>query len=103
MTCWVLKNLSYDIDLVIDWSKSTNPVIDGVACSLKMTVGDNLCTELALTVNSIANMPLLSFKQVLVEVKYCCPPWFSLLHPHSLLDTKRLFKRFNLAVIKMPC
>ena len=33
-------------------------------------------------------MTLSFLKQVLVEVKCCCPAWFGLLHPHSLLDSK---------------
>ena len=41
VTCWVTKSLTYDIILGMDWLKSTNPVIDWVACSLELTVGAN--------------------------------------------------------------
>ena len=35
-------------------------------------------------------MTLSSLKKVLAKVKRGCPAWLSLLHPHSLLDTKGL-------------
>ena len=38
--------------------------------------------------NIVANVTLLSTKQVLGEVKRSYLAWFSLLHPHSFLDTK---------------
>ena len=40
----------------MDWLKSTNPVINWVACSLDLTVGVKLHTVLALPLNSIANV-----------------------------------------------
>ena len=83
-----MQNLSYDIILGMDWIKSTNPAIDWVNSSLELTVGANHHILLALPVNSITNLTLSSAKQVLAEVKYVCPAWFGLLHPHSLLDTK---------------
>ena len=66
----------------MDWLKSTNPVIDWVACSMELTMGTNLHTVLALLVNSIANVALSSLKQVLADIKRGCFAWFGLLHPH---------------------
>ena len=51
-----------------------------------MTVGDNLHTVLAFLVSLIANVTLLSLRQVLAEVKRGFPAWFGLC-PHLLLDT----------------
>ena len=48
--------------LVMDWIKSTNPVIDWVACCLDLTLGANLHTLLALPVTSAANAALSSLK-----------------------------------------
>ena len=62
--------------------------MDWMACSLEIILGEQLYTVLALPLNNIANMTLSSSKQVLTKVKYNCPIWFGLLHPHSLLDTK---------------
>ena len=87
-TYWIIKSLSYDNISVIDWLKFTNPVINWVAYSLELTVGNNLHTVIALPINSVANVTLSNLKQVLVEVNYGSPGWFSLLHPHSLLDSK---------------
>ena len=58
ITCWIIRNLSYDIILGIDWLKYTNPVIDWVAWSLELTVGAKLHIALALPVNSISNVSL---------------------------------------------
>ena len=46
----------------MDWLKSTNPVIDWVACSLDLTLGANLRTVPALSVTSVANVALFSLK-----------------------------------------
>ena len=62
ITCLLVKNLSYDIILGMDWLKTTNPVIDCVACPLELTVGDNMYIVLALPVNSIAYVTLSSLK-----------------------------------------
>ena len=56
--------------------------------SQEMIVDDVLYALLAFSVNSIANVTLTSLRHVLPEVKHSCPAWLSLLHPHSLLDTK---------------
>ena len=61
-----MKNLSYDIVLGMNWLKSTNPVIYWVACSLELTMHDNLHTVLALPINSVANVTLFSLSM-------CCP------------------------------
>ena len=55
-----------------------------------MTVSDNVYPVLALPVNSVAHVTLLSLKQVLAEVKRGFPTWFGSLHPLSLLGTKGL-------------
>ena len=62
VTCYTVKDLSYDLFLGVDWLKATNPVIDWVACSLELTVGANLHTVIALLVNIIANVALSSLK-----------------------------------------
>ena len=85
MTYWIMKDLSYDKIVGIGWLKYTYPVIDSVACSLDLTVDDDLHAVLALPVNSIASMTLSSLKQVLAEVKHSCPACFSLFHPQKLL------------------
>ena len=90
-----INNLSYDVFLGTDWLKSTNPVIDWVACFLELTVGAKLHTIIALLVNSVANVALSSLKKVLAEVNHGCPAWFGLLHPHSLLDTKGMLAAFG--------
>ena len=59
-----------------------------MACSLDLTVGAELHTLLTLPVNSIVNVALYCFKEVLAEVKRGCAALFGLLHPHSLPDTK---------------
>ena len=46
----------------MDWLKSTNIVIDWVACSLDLTVGAKLYEVLALPVNSISKVALSSLK-----------------------------------------
>ena len=79
----------------MDWLKSTNPVVGWVACYLDLNVGTKFQTVLALLVNSVANVALPSLKQVLAEVKHGCPAWFSLLHPHSSLDTKGVLAVFG--------
>ena len=53
-------------------------------------MGAKLHIILALPVNSVANVTLSSLKQMLAKVKYGCPAWFDLLHPHLLPDTKGL-------------
>ena len=40
--------------------------------------------------HSVANVALSNLKQVLAEVNYGFPTWFSLLYPHSPLYTKRV-------------
>ena len=62
LTCWIMENLSYVIFLFMDWLKSTNLIIDWVACSLELSVGDNLHNVLALPVNNAANDILFSLK-----------------------------------------
>ena len=74
----------------MDYLKPTNPVINWVGCFLKLTVGDTLHTVLTLPVNSATHVTLSSLKQVLAQVKHGCPAWFGLLHPNSLLKTKRV-------------
>ena len=83
------KPLSYDSVLVMNWLKYTNPVIYWVACFPDFTVNAKLHTVLALSVNSVATVALPSLKQVLAEVN-CCLAWLGFLHPHSLLETKRV-------------
>ena len=86
------------------WLKSTNPIIDWVACYLELTVGDTVHNLLAFTVKSVANVSLSSLGQVLAKVKCGSPAWLGLLHHYSLLDTKGV-----LAVlggggrVKIPC
>ena len=57
---------------------------------MQLILGDNLFTVLALSLNSVANVTLSSLRKVLAEMKHGCPAWFGCLHPHLLLDTKRL-------------
>ena len=38
--------------------------------------------------HSAVNFALSNLAQVLSEIKYDCPAWFGLLHPHPLLDSK---------------
>ena len=54
------KNHYKKIFLGMDWLESINPIVDWVACSLELTVGGFLHTVLALIVNSIVNVILLS-------------------------------------------
>ena len=61
--CQNIKNLQYDIILGIDWLKSTNAVIDWVACSLDLTIDSKLHTVLAFLVNSVANLALSSLNK----------------------------------------
>ena len=68
-----MKILSYYIILGMDWLKPTNPVIDWIACSLELAIGNNLHIVLALPFNSVANVTLSSLEQVLAEVKHGCP------------------------------
>ena len=68
-----MENLQYGIILGRDLLQSTNPVIDWVACSLQLSMGDNVHTVLAFPVNNIANRTLSSLKQVLAEIKCGCP------------------------------
>ena len=77
-----MSDLSHDIILGMDWLKLTNPVIDWVACSLDILVGNNLYILLTFTVNNVANVTLSSMEQVLVDVKYSFLAWFGMLHPH---------------------
>ena len=71
--CQIIKNLQYNVILDIGWLKSTNPVIDWVACSLDLTIGAQLHIVLALLVKSLDNIYLQSLKLVLAEVKRGCP------------------------------
>ena len=72
ITRWIIKNLSYNIILGMDWLESTNIVIDSVACSLELTVDAQLYTLLAFPVNSVANVTLSSLKYLLAEIKCSC-------------------------------
>ena len=58
--CQIIKYLQYDIILVMDLLKSTNPVIDSVVCSLDLTVGAQLHT-------------VFSFSE---QCSQCCPVKF---------------------------
>ena len=82
MPCRIIKSLFYNNNLGMYWLKPTNPVINWVACSLELTLGDTLHTVFPVPVNSVANVTLSNLKRVLAEIKCSCPAWFSLLHPH---------------------
>ena len=73
ITYWIIKELSYDIVLGMNWLKSTNPVVYWVACSLELTGDANQHTLLALPGNIVPNVTLPSLKEVLAEVKRGCP------------------------------
>ena len=45
-------------------------------------MGAKVHTLLALLMKRVATVTLSSLKQVLAEVKYDYPIWFTLLHPH---------------------
>ena len=78
--------MPYNIILSKDCLKITNPVIDWVACFLRMTISKTVHNVLALPINRVAILS--SLKQGLTGVKGGCPAWFSLLHPYSLLHNK---------------
>ena len=46
----------------MDWLKSTNQIINWVACSLGLPVGAKLQTVIALPVTNVANLALSSLK-----------------------------------------